>query len=174
MYNRTEPVRCLSCEGQVSIIAFPALFRPPDPQRANVAPVLGDEAGCFFHGGKKAVTACESCGRFLCSLCTITIGNRQLCSSCIGSGKRKGKLRDLTRQRFLYDNLALSLATLPLLVWPMTVVTAPAAIFVAVRYWRTPLSILKRSRWRFILAVALAGLQVSGWVFLVVFLLRQF
>jgi hypothetical protein len=34
---------------------------------------------------------------------------------------------------------------------------------VALRYWKRPLSILPRSRFRFLLALLLAGGQLVGW-----------
>ena len=80
--------------------------------------------------------------------------------------KKKGKLRSLENHRTLYDNIALGLATLPLLlVWP-TVVTAPMAVFTGIRYWKTPSSIIPRTKVRFASAIALGTLQILGWALL--------
>jgi len=143
---------------------FPAFLRLP--QRGPLPePVLTlDDAACFYHENKKAADACEACGRFLCALCRVDIGKRILCPGCIQSGKRKGRLHDLTRHRILQDEVALSMAILPLLAWPFTIATAPAAIFWALRHWKSPTSILPRTKLRFVAAILLASIQVAAWV----------
>jgi hypothetical protein len=71
----------------------------------------------------------------------------------------------LENRRVLYDTVALAVATGPmLLIWP-TIITAPMSIFLAIRYWKTPLSIVKRTKVRFILAIVFAISQIAGWGF---------
>jgi hypothetical protein len=36
-------------------------------------------------------------------------------------------------------------------------------LFVAIRYWNAPQSIVRRTRFRFILAIVIALLQIGGW-----------
>ena len=55
-----------------------------------------------------------------------------------------------------------------------TVFTAPAAIFVALRYWKAPSSLLQRSKIRFVVALLIAGLQVAGWVWIIAVMLIRF
>ena len=74
------------------------------------------------------------------------------------------------RERTLWDSVALSLATYPMLIFYLTIFTAPAAIFVALRHWKSPRSLVPRTRFRFVLALLFAGAQVVGWAVLVVFL----
>ena len=60
---------------------------------------------------------------------------RHHASRVLGQGQKKGKLIDLENRRTLYDSAALSLALLPLLMWPMTAITAPAATTSGVRHF---------------------------------------
>ena len=81
----------------------------------------------------------------------------------MSAGRSARTMTTLEDQRVLYDSVALALAFWPMLFVFPTLVTAPAAIFVALRYWKRPLSILPRSRFRFLLALLLAGGQLVGW-----------
>jgi hypothetical protein len=73
----------------------------------------------------------------------------------------------------LYDNMALTLAMLPaFLIWP-TIFTAPITLYITVRYWRAPSSILPRTRIRFVIAAAFASLQIGAWTWLVLFLIYR-
>ena len=53
----------------------------------------------------------------------------------------------------LYDKIALALAVYPMLLFYLTFFTAPMAIFVAIRYWKAPASILPRTRIRSVIAI---------------------
>ena len=74
-------------------------------------------------------------------------------------------MKNLQDRRVLYDDLAVALAVLPILFWPITLVTAPLAIYYSIRYWKTPGSIVPRTQIRRILAIFFAGLQMVGWSF---------
>ena len=159
---------CPTCQELLRIFAFPALRRPIVP--AAALPVTGEgEASCFYHPQKRAAVVCDSCGRFLCALCDIEIGAAHRCPACLEAEKRKGTAGPLQTRGILWDNVALLLATVPILFWPITLFTAPAAIFVAIRYWRRPLSVVRRTRVRFVLALLLALAQLLGWLLLVYF-----
>ena len=73
----------------------------------------------------------------------------------------------------LYDNLALSLAILPCLIFYFTIITAPMTLFIVIRYWRAQRSLVHRSSFRFILAGLLALLEIGGWVTIIYFLVTQ-
>jgi hypothetical protein len=78
-------------------------------------------------------------------------------------GKSKGKIKNLENRRTLYDSVALSLAVLPLLIFYFTIITAPMALYVAIRYWNAPRSIVHRTRIRYVFAILFATLQIVGW-----------
>lgn len=169
--NAGQFIPCPSCLESVRVFAFPALHRVAAAETASPA-LASDDASCFYHPAKQAVVACDSCGRFLCALCDIEISGSHRCPGCLESAKRKRKL-EVENRRVLFDGLALTLAIAPILAWPITLLTAPATLFIVVRYWRHPLSILPRTRIRFVLAFLIALGQVCGWAMLFYFIVAR-
>jgi len=161
---------CRNCGTPVQVLAFPALYRPPDVPRSER--VIDDSSSCFFHPGNQAAQVCSSCGRFLCALCAFEWGAQELCPHCLEKGRQQGRSL-FTVRAHRYDNIALALVFLPPIVfWPATPVTAFAALFMAVRGWRRPTEVLPLSRVKLSLAILLALLQwvgiVAGLIYLVV------
>ncbi|MFH1091231.1 MAG: hypothetical protein V1742_06645 [Pseudomonadota bacterium] len=168
VFNTRELTHCPRCGVSMRAEVFPAFFRPPPVRSAGQTIVLEDDAGCFYHPHKKAVVPCASCGRFLCSLCDLELDGRHICPVCLETGKRKHEIKNLENRRTLYDSISLSLAILPFLIFWLTIVTAPAVIFLVIKYWRAPTSLVGRTKIRFVLAFLIAGLQIAGWIFFVV------
>lgn len=160
-------VLCGACGTVLRVHSFPALSHPHLTARLPEGLLADGEAGCFFHPAKKAVSTCEGCGRFLCPLCEVEWEGARLCPSCLAAGRKKGKIRTLENHRMLYDHLALAVAAAPVLFWPLTCVTGPAALFLCIRFWKTPGSIVSRSKFRFILALVISLFQIAGWIWLV-------
>ena len=150
------------------IKTFPALQKEISSKPAEDIG-LDAEAGCFFHPQKKAVVTCATCGRFLCSLCDIEFNGGHICAACLAAGKNKKKIKNLETHRVLYDNIALFTALVPMIIFWFTIITAPMSIYIAIRYFRTPTSIIRRTRIRYFFAVIVSGLQLTGWTY---FLLR--
>lgn len=70
-------------------------------------------------------------------------------------------------RRTMYDSVALAFATFPaLLIWPV-VLGAPAALWVVFRRWRSPGSVVPRTRLRFILAALIALAEIAGVIALI-------
>ena len=161
--NTAEFLACPSCQQVLRVFTFPALQRAPAPASSAAAPGAG-EATCFYHPLKQAVVPCDSCGRFLCALCDVEIGANHRCPACLETGKAKRNLETMENRRVLYDGIALALAVVPILFWPITLLSAPAALFVVFRYWRRPLSILPRTRIRFVFAALIALAEIGGWI----------
>ena len=155
---------CPACSVPLQVDIFPAFFRVTNPGQSGEAIMVEGESGCFYHPQKKAVLPCDSCGRFLCTLCDCELRGEHFCPVCLETGKSKGKIKSLENQRILYDSVALSLALYPLVIFYFTIITAPMALFVAIRYWKSPLSLVRRSRYRFVIAMIVALLQIAGWV----------
>src|SRR6185369_8347066 len=109
---------------------------------------------------------CDVCGRFLCALCDVDLNGQHVCPACLTSGKQKGRLTHLENRRVLYDNIALGLALLPIVLGPLALFTSPAAIYVVIRYWNAPSSILPRTKARMILALVFAPLTfgLAAWM----------
>jgi hypothetical protein len=166
--NQPEFVPCPACGVPLLAEVFPALFRATTTgQNAELLMVEG-ESSCFYHPQKKAVLPCDGCGRFLCALCDCPLHGQHFCPACLEAGRTKGKIKSLENQRTLYDSIALSLTILPLIFYYLTFITAPMALYVAIRYWNAPRSIVRRSKIRFILAILFALLEIGGWVALLV------
>ena len=172
VFNRLEPMPCPACETPLQIEVFPAMFRRiASGQQAETVMVEG-ESSCFFHPEKKAVVTCQGCGRFLCALCDCELKGEHYCPNCLEAGKSKRKIQNLDNQRTRYDSIALSLAIFPMLFYYLTFITAPMALFVAIRYWNAPPSIVGQNRARSVLAILLALLQMAGWI-TIIFLVVQ-
>jgi hypothetical protein len=67
--------------------------------------------------------------------------------------------------------MALALATYPLLIFYFTVITAPMALYITIRHWNAPSSVIPRSKWRFVVAGLLSVAEIAGWIVLLVALL---
>ena len=147
---------CPGCGSQIIVAAFASLVSAPSDTGAGQRLLAADQASCFYHPNKKAIVPCDNCGRFLCALCSVDFGGRRLCPVCIESGGGGESPGELDSSRILYDKLALFLAIIP------TFVTQLTAIFLAIRYWSSPISIPPRGplRWRWILAVIVALLEI--------------
>jgi len=130
------------------------------------------ESGCFYHPGKKAAIVCENCGRFLCALCDIPLGNKHLRPACIESGRKKDKIKDLKKNRILYDEVAVSIAVLPMLFFFITAITGPLSVFYSIWHWKTPGSVVPRSKARFIAAIIIGALQTAGWAAFLIYKLN--
>lgn len=178
--NRPAPESCPSCQRRVQLLVFPALFRKKKP--AIPAVKKEGEAGCFYYPDKPAVAVCDFCGVFLSDLCDLQINGKHICPSCYAKPANKAGLLPSDRTRTLFDGIAIGLAVVPFFAFGLlslltafilgflsifTIFTSLAAIFVAIRYWKTPGSVIPRSRVRYILAIVFASLQLLGWVILI-------
>ena len=163
--NSASLTKCNTCDVRLRAEVFPAIDRQPETGIINEAVTTGSEAGCFYHPAKKALTLCDMCGRFLCALCDLEINDQHLCAACLAIGRKKNTLVNLENHRILYDKIALFLSVVPftLILWFFSIITIPATIFVVIRYWKTPCSIMSDSKLRFVLAFIFAGIQIFGW-----------
>ena len=163
---------CWSCRTDFDFFSFPALTA----KRARVAPqaaAVAEDSACFFHAENRAEAVCEDCGRMLCAVCTISFTGRKICPACIAAAKTSDAA-PAVQQRVLYDAIALSLAVLPLLLWPFTLVTAPVALGYVIVGWKKPGSLVRgNSRTRLVIAGVFALLEIAGWVTLGVYLVLK-
>lgn len=159
--------QCHSCGSKLQVVVFPALFRPLAKGQAAEHVVMDEQASCFYHPDKKAVVPCSTCGRFLCSLCDVVFENKHICPSCLAQSQQKGKTEKLEKRRVLWDDVALSLILLSVLFFPISLFTAPAALFIAVRNCRKPGSMV-RGKQRYAVAITLSlAIMVMWGIFLV-------
>lgn len=164
-YNSsTEYTPCRICGIKLRVCAFPALYRRAQEAASALKAKLND-AVCYYHTEKKAEQVCDECGRFLCGLCELPFGEEILCSSCLEMRRKQPGRHALKPRQMRYDKLAISLAILPLLYFPLTLLTAPATLFVVLRYWKKDLEFSPGRKSRMVLAFIVALLQVAGWFF---------
>jgi len=158
---------CRGCGRLIRVETFPALLARMVPGQDGRPLVVGDDASCFYHPTRQAEVVCESCGRFLCALCDLEIKGRHLCPACLEKTTQDAPGPELVKERTRYDKVALALAVLPIITIWGTLLGAPAALFMVFRYWNRPGSLVGKGRWRprltFIVAAAVALLEIAGW-----------
>ncbi len=185
--NSVEPRVCPHCKTSFIALLFPAavqnefLGRYGEPLREE------SEAACFYHADKRAETACDRCGRFLCALCAIDTQDKRYCPQCLENGIRSGELPEFQSAYPRHDLLALAVACIPLMLaipillivlpWATDIalgfalglllfpafVTAPASLYLALRFRKTVTHPLGRRAGWFPLTVLLAAGQMVVW-----------
>jgi len=164
---------CTSCGSRNMVHVFPALFaEPAAPALAESA--LDGEAVCFDHASKRAVAACHQCGRFVCLLCSVEFGGQVFCPSCVAAGKGKSQAVYLEPRRTLFDSIALTIPLASLIIWPFTIIAGPAAVVFSAMVWKRPLSLVRKRRWRFVVAILVGMAETIGWIWLIVFWWEQY
>ncbi len=129
-----EPRRyCPSCGGEFIWTVFPAMEAGSARGTAAEPVVVEGQACCFYHERKKAVAACDFCGRFLCALCDLDWGGRRVCPSCLENRREspagENLASPLTDKVVRHDSIALAavaaglVASIPFwiigfLLWP--------------------------------------------------------
>ena len=171
-YNTGRWARCV-CGRESLVVVFPALRRGLAPGRGAERIVADGQAGCFYHPDKKAVVPCDACGRFLCELCNMEVGSKHYCTHCLEQARQTGRAAALDHRRVLYGKIALGVAVLPVLMWPLTAVGGPMAIVLALWSWKKPQSILGRSQLRKVLAIIIGLGTVTAWAFFFVMLFSE-
>ncbi|WFB36772.1 hypothetical protein P3T73_03225 [Kiritimatiellota bacterium B12222] len=159
---------CICSNRSIHYRRFPAYSRE---SKVMDAPRIEVEAGatCLHHSDRKAESICDECGMFMCSLCQTEHGGRPLCLNCFSTIHLKelpAEKLGTGAQSYRYDNIALGLALIPLVImWPITCITAPVAIFMVIRHWKGhPYSVIPHSRARAIFAVLVALCEIIGWI----------
>jgi hypothetical protein len=162
-----EASTCPDCGTEHQVKIFSAALRAaPSTQSESAAE---GEAACFDHPSSRAIATCAQCGRFVCQLCVVELMGNTYCPSCMAAGLSKLPGRDVASSRVAYDSIALTVAVAPLLFFPMTLLTGPAAVFLALRYWKRPLALMHASRWRFVAAILIGVLEVGGLGWLILY-----
>jgi len=166
-----EITQCTLCGAENQVRVFPAALRSMPQVQLEAA--LEGEAACFDHPGKRAVAACRHCGRFVCQLCSVEFGQEIWCPSCVMARAGNAAEANLETSRTLYDSIALCVPLMSLVMWPLTVITGPGAVVYSIVKWRAPLSLVRRSRWRFVAAILIGLAQMAGWLLLIVYTLAR-
>jgi len=169
-WHGTERGRCSSCGTDYEFIPFPALTASR-PRAVPKSVLMAEHATCFYHAENQAEAVCESCGRFVCAICAVDFGGRRVCPPCIMAAKDKDT--NAVSSRTLYGGIALTFAILPILFWPVTLLTSPAALGFVIYGWRKPGSLVGGGRARLVIAGLAAALQIVAWGLLFVRLITE-
>jgi len=154
---------CPGCGSENIVRAFPAMFAERSPVKLEAAQT--GEAACFDHPGKRAVAACQQCGRFVCQLCSVELAQGVYCPRCVAAGAGQARAANADAPRTLFDSIALTLPLASLVFfWPITIAAAPAALVIAIGKWNKPLSLVRQSRWRFVAAILISLAEILGWI----------
>jgi hypothetical protein len=166
--NTGRMTPCPQCRKVLRIDVFNAFLRKDEPEAAEQSTLALGQAECFYHPGQLAIVACVSCGRLLCSVCQVELEGRNLCMACLQAGRDKRKIVAMQNRHVRYDEIAMMLAFWPALFIFPTLLTAPAAIYYALRHFRTPSPVLPKAWARNIVALLLAGAQMIGWIYFLI------
>jgi len=163
---------CTLCGSANQVRIFPAaLAAGQAPARTEAA--LDGEAACFDHPSKRAVAACNQCGRFVCQLCSVEFGNEVWCPSCVAAGAGKARPAKAETYRNLFDSTALILPLAAVVMYPFMIVAAPASLVLTAMKWKQPLSLVRRNRWRFVVAILVSIAELALCCAVVYFLVRS-
>lgn len=161
---------CEACVTPLQFTLFPARRRTK--QRLRVARSLAGDSTCFFHPTNHAAAICDGCGRYLCTICEVpTEEGGNLCPPCVSAARKK--VVQKADEIVVYDQMAFFAAILPIIVWPVTLLTAPLVLGLIFHGWNKSRSLVRPSRWRFVVAGILAVFQIGGWITLGVTLWLQ-
>jgi hypothetical protein len=84
-------------------------FDPPERKPRAVAVVESFPEGansCANHPANAAVTSCQRCGLFVCSLCDMNLGDGSLCPACFDRVRAEGALRGAATRYLDYGSMA--------------------------------------------------------------------
>lgn len=166
-HAREQMVTCTHCGTEQELLLFPAYTRDASGSRAGDL-VDTTEAGCFHHPHKQAETVCDTCGRFICSLCATEDRGHPICLNCLDAARQSDDYR-FARRRVAWDRTAFTAAVLPIFVVSFfSFLTAPGAVFLSFYGARKPGSIVRRGRAGLIAGGVIGLLQCIGWAVLVV------
>ncbi|VGO14334.1 hypothetical protein PDESU_02893 [Pontiella desulfatans] len=179
LYNHGDAAApCDVCKTKLTIHALPALYRPIG-KSAEALEARLSEAVCFHHADKKAEQVCDDCGRFLCGLCSLPIGEETLCASCLGLRRKSEGMHALKPKQMRFDKLAMMLSVASVVImlpmWFTVVVpmgVALAGIYVAIRYWKRKPELAAGFRARMVVAILLAIGSSAGSVLFALFMFR--
>lgn len=165
--NSDSPQPCPHCNRKISVHLFPSLVRNPASETHGGQSVIGSESSCYYHPNKSAKVVCDGCGRFLCGLCDIDERGAHQCPGCIERAIENSNGQRGMQRLVRYDTLSLIVCLVGIPLFWMSFITSTISLYYVVRHWRTPLSVQKRYRWRFILAGLFSLGILAGWVFLI-------
>ena len=150
---------CPVCGAEVSLSVYPRLFRAVSQgsvsQRSE-----GDDAICTFYPDLKAENICDACGSFMSERATIHWSEKKYCLPCLHRLREEEPSSDFKASSKLYDKRALALVTL---LAPLTLFTAPVALFLLLRHRKDRSGFVPRAGATWWIALILSIFWIAGW-----------
>ena len=152
---------CPGCRRHSRVLVFPAIHGTSPPARDETIPEEGAVV-CFYNPNRVATDECFHCGVLMSRPWAAVWGLKTVCLKCLEHLRTQGRDRQFQGTLVLWDTIALRVALLPVTIifWWAVFVSAPAALFLAIRHWNSPRSMVSPGRWKLGLAATLASLQI--------------
>ncbi|HEX7833648.1 MAG TPA: hypothetical protein VF787_28605 [Thermoanaerobaculia bacterium] len=102
---RSGAITCGACRNTFEATAF----SPPDKRARTIEVAVSGPEGanaCANHARNAAVTSCERCGLFICSLCEMNVGDGAMCPSCFQRARADGSLHGVAGRIRDYAQMA--------------------------------------------------------------------
>jgi len=123
---------CPECGGD-----FEATLFQPVEQKAEAVRIVEEAPEganvCANHARNAAVTSCQRCGLFICSLCEMNVGSGSFCPSCFSRLQKEGGLQEAAKTYLDYTLIARSAIIIGILFWPLSILTGALAIYYSMR-----------------------------------------
>ena len=158
---------CPVCRSEVRMTMFPRFYRDP-PRQIDSTLASDDEAVCSFYPELRAEKVCDACGCLMSQKASVKWGDKDYCLPCLYRLREEKKDAAFVARARLYDNRALALVA-----WfaPLSLLTAPVALFLLLRHRKGNQSFVPRSAARWWLAFLLTvGWLIFWGVMLVIWL----
>ncbi|HEU4521947.1 MAG TPA: hypothetical protein VFT12_08095 [Thermoanaerobaculia bacterium] len=114
---RSGVITCPACQRPFEATAF----QPPQrrPQITTIVGATGPEGAnaCATHARNAAVTSCQRCGLFICSLCDMNVGLGSYCPSCFDRLRNEGALPAVATKYRDFASMARLTAIVGILFW---------------------------------------------------------
>jgi len=167
LQGSSEKAPCPICRSAIFVSTYPLLWKGigSDGQSGKAPRSVEGDAVCRFYPDLKAETVCDECGCFLSEKAAAAWSGRNYCMPCLHMLREEKGKDEFLAKRTLYDNTALGLV---LFLSPLSLFTAPVALYYLIRYRKSSRGIVPRGRFRWVLALILSVGLMLAWLLLIV------
>ncbi len=125
-------LECSRCKSHLSFVIFSGYPRSV-PLGRLAEPLTGseNEASCYNHVTRKAISGCENCGRLICSVCDLEVGGKHFCPTCATSQQVVAKCDPLIHRQFCPEKAVFILGFLSLYPFCGAILFSPPALYIA-------------------------------------------
>ncbi len=165
--SKSELAACPACRAPVYANVYPRLYAGGISKEEQGMGGMSEEgeAVCSFYPELKAETVCEECGCLMSEKAAVNWNGENFCMPCLHLLREQKGRDDFLSKRTLYDNSALGLV---LFMAPLSLFTAPLALYYLIRYRNSSRGIVPRGKVRWVLALILSIGFMLGWLLLLV------